>query len=99
MVVNVPLTTTGLAEAENMNKKPGSKPGPMQFEQKPRYNVLRQRSPAAASRRSGRVIRRFAVGREVETFAFGFDGDAQADDQVDDLVEDRRTDARPQEGG
>lgn len=31
MVVNVPLTTTDLAEAENMNKKPGSKPGPMQF--------------------------------------------------------------------
>jgi hypothetical protein len=44
------------------------------------------------------VVGRFAVGREVETLALGFDGNPQADDHVDDLVEDRRDDAAPHDG-
>ena len=41
---------------------------------------------AAAEAAAGfsRVVGRFAVGREVETLALGFDGDAQADDEIDD---------------
>ena len=45
-----------------------------------------------------RVVSRFAVRGEVETFTLGVGCGAQSDDQVDDLVEDRAADAGPQQG-